>query len=107
MKKTLIRKIQFYSLINKTLGFMSIPYKINTSKSTRIQIIPNGKSSENIFVSQHFLVLCGFTQQQMDLIGGCSIKTGEKYFNLENLAGVIPDDPYCPNLNPPTNFGIE
>ena len=107
MKKTLIRKLQFYSLINKTLGFMSIPYKINTSKSTRIQIIPNGTSNENIFVSQHFLVLCGFTQQQMDLIGGYSIKPNEKYFNLENFAGVIANGPYCQNLKPPINLGIE
>ena len=107
MKKTLIRKSQFYSLINKTLRFMSIPYKINKSKSTRIQIIPNGNPSENIFVSQHLLVLCGFTQEQMDLIGGHSLKSGEKYFNLENFAGVIANDPYCPNLKPPTNLGIE
>ena len=107
MKKTLLRKHQFYSLINRTLEIMSIPYKINTSKSSRVQIVPNGVPTGNVFVSRQFLVLCGFTHQQMGLVEGYSIKTGEKYFKLENLAGVIANEPYCPNLNPPTNFGVE
>ena len=107
LKKTLIRKTQFYSLINRTFRFMSIPYKINTSKTSRIQIIPNGPPSENIFVSQYFLVLCGFTRHQLDVIEGYSVEHNEKYFNLKHVAGYIADKPYCPNLDPPTNFGIE
>ena len=40
MKKTSIRRSQFYSLTNKMLRFMGIPYKINSSKVSRIQFIP-------------------------------------------------------------------
>ena len=107
LKKSLIRKTQFYSLINRTFVFMSIPFKINISKISRVQFIPKGQSSENIFVSRYFLVLCGFAQHQLDTIEGCSIEHKEKYFNLKHVVGFIADNPYCPNLNPPANFGVE
>ena len=107
LKKTTIRKTQFYPLINRTFIFMSIPYKINTSKTSRVQFVPNGHPSENIFVSRYFLVLCGFTQKQLDIIGGYSVEHDEKYFNLNHLVGYIADTPYCPNLEPPSNIGVE
>ena len=107
LKKSLIRKTQFYSLINRTFVLMSIPFKINTSKISRVQFIPKGQSSENIFVSRYFLVLCGFAQHQLDTIEGCSIEHKEKYFNLKHVVGFIANGPYCPNLNPPINLGVE
>ena len=86
---------------------MSIPYKINTSKSSRVQFVPNGPPNENIFVSLYFLILCGFTQNQLDTIGGYSVEHDEKYFNLNHLVGYIANTPYCPNLEPLSNIGIE
>ena len=106
MKKTSIRRSQFYSLTNQMLRFMGIPYKINSSKVSRIQFVPNGHRDENIFISGYFMGICGFTQNQLDLMDGRGIDDNHKHFNMKNVVGVIADHQYCKSIKPPSNLGL-
>ena len=106
MKKTLIRHSQFYSLMNKMLKFMGIPYKINSSKVSRIQFIPDGLSDDNIFISEYFMNLCGFTQSQLNLIESRGMDENHSYFNMIDVAGIIADHEYCNSIKPPSNLGL-
>ena len=49
---------------------MDVPYKINSSKPSRVQFIPAGDTEDNLFISEYFMELCGFTQNQLDLMEG-------------------------------------
>ena len=69
-EKTSIKQTQFYTLKNKMFRFMDVPYKINSSKPSRVQFIPAGDTKDNIFISEYFVKLCGFTQNQLDLMEG-------------------------------------
>jgi hypothetical protein len=106
MKKTSIKRSQFYSLTNRMLKFLGVPYKINSSKVSRVQFIPNGDADENIFISEYLLGICGFTQNQLDLMDGRGIDHGYKHFNMKNVVGFIADHQYCQSIIPPINLAL-
>ena len=103
MKKTSLKRSQFYSLTNRMLRFMHIPYKINSSKVSRVQFVPDGDTDENIFISEYFMGICGFTQNQLDLMDGRGIDDDHKHFNMKNVVGFIADHQYCQSIKPPIN----
>ena len=52
------------------LRFMGIQYRISSIKKSRLQFLPEDLNNENVFVSEYFLTLCGFTSQQLDFLPG-------------------------------------
>ena len=85
---------------------MSVPYRINSMKKSRLQFLPENLSGENVFVSEYFITLCGFTSQQTDLLSGWRLTTGTQYFNLKDLVGLVADNEYCCTIQPPSNLSI-
>ena len=85
---------------------MSVPYRINSMKKSRLQFLPENLKGENVFVSEYFVTLCGFTSQQLDLLPGWRLTTGVQYFNLKDVTGLVADSEYCCTMQPPSNLSI-
>ena len=64
-------------------------------------------NSENVFVSEHFLTLCGFTPQQLYFLPGSRTTSSVQYFNLKDVIGVGAGSEYCGMIQPPSKLSVE
>ena len=57
---------------------------------------------QNVFISKHFLLLCGFTSQQLKLIPDSRTTNIGLYFNLTAIIEIVGDNQYCELISPPS-----
>ena len=106
IKRKLIRKHHFILLVNNALKSIGVKCRARSIIGSRIKITQDEGVIQNVFVSRHFLMLCGFSSHQLDRVPNSYRNEIGIYFNLSTVVGLVGDVSYCAMNTPPTNIDI-
>ena len=73
---------------------------------SRIKFMRGEDIIQNVFMSKHFLTLCGFSSQQLDCVPISYRADTGIFFNLSTIVELVGDDGYCGMNSPPSNLDI-
>ena len=89
IKRKLIRKHHFILLVNNVFKSLGIKCRARSVIGSRIKITRDEGVNQNVFLSRHFLMLCGFSFHQLDRVLYSYRNENGVYFNLSSIIGVL------------------